>query len=63
MLTGFVSAAKIKYQDVEFSLNLEGVKKESGANTGDLEIDLTNLLVAIGNFARDQKTAGRSSHR
>lgn len=54
-LGGFVQAAKVKYQDIEFGLDL-GV--EPGiADTGDLNADLTSLFQVVGEAARDTKTA------
>ena len=54
ILGGFVNAMKLKYQDVEFQLDLE---KEAGADTGDLEYDLSTLFVEIGMAAKEKKTA------
>lgn len=52
---GFASALKVKYQDIEVGLNLE---KEAGtADSGDLEIDLIDLLTAVGEAAAEHKTA------
>lgn len=54
-LGGFLGAMKIKYEDVEFSLDLG---EEIGtADSGDLEQDLTDLLLAIGAAAKEKKTA------
>ena len=55
VLGGFVSAMKIKYQDIEFGLDLGS---EPGiADSGDLEHDLTALFVELGLAARERKTA------
>ena len=55
VLGGFVSAMKIKYQDIEFGLDLGS---EPGiADSGDLEHDLTALFVELGMAARERKTA------
>lgn len=55
VLGGFLGAMKIKYEDVEFSLDLG---KETGtADSGDLEQDLTDLLLAVGAAAKEKKTA------
>ncbi len=51
----FVKAMKVKFSDVEFSLDI-GLE-EGSADTGDLEHDLTQLLQAIGIAARDAKSA------
>ncbi len=54
-LGGFIRAMKLKYQDVEFGVDL-GV--EPGlADSGDLEYDLAGLLAVIGEAARDRRTA------
>ena len=45
-LAGFAGALKIKYQDIEFGLDLD---PEPGlADNGDLELDLQALLEAVG---------------
>ena len=54
-LAEFAKAMKIKYQDIEFSLS--GIENEQGADAGDLQNDLTTLLVEIGKMAKKQKTA------
>ncbi|MBS0317028.1 MAG: ATP-binding protein [Proteobacteria bacterium] len=52
---GFVQAMKVKYHDIEFGIDL-GL--EPGlADTGDLDADLTALLRAVGEAARERKTA------
>jgi hypothetical protein len=54
-LAGFVGAMKVKFGDVEVGLDVE---PERGlADTGDLDVDLTDLLVAIGEAARARNTA------
>jgi len=54
-LAGFVGAMKIKFGDVEVGLEVE---PELGlADSGDLEVDLTDLLIAVGEAARDRSTA------
>lgn len=54
-LGGFVRAMKLKYKDIEFGLDLGS---EPGlADSGDLENDLIDLLVEIGNAAKAKKTA------
>jgi hypothetical protein len=55
VLGGFVGAMKMKYQDVEFGLNLGS---ELGvADSGDLENDLTDLFIELGGAAKEKKTA------
>ena len=54
-LAGFVSAFKLKYQDIEVSV---GVAAEAGlADSGDLDADLADLLAAVGEAARQEGTA------
>ena len=53
-LAGFAGALKVKYQDIEVSLDLE---PEPGlADNGDLETDLQDLLAAAGEAARADGT-------
>ena len=54
LLGGFVRAMKVKYNDIEFGLD---IGNEKGADTGDLESDLTKLLTSIGVLAKRQKTS------
>ncbi len=49
LLRGFASAFKVKYGEFEVGLSNEIV-------TGDLTIDLTDLIVAIGKAAKSRKT-------
>ena len=54
-LTGFATALKVKYQDIEVGFDFE---PEPGlADNGDLEIDLEALLEAAGVAAREAGTA------
>lgn len=54
-LGSFIQAMKVKYADVEVGLDL-GI--EPGlADTGDLDADLTALLRAVGEAAKDRDTA------
>jgi hypothetical protein len=54
-LAGFIGAMKVKYGDVEVSVDLGS---EAGlADSGDLETDLADLLEAIGGAARERKTS------
>ena len=53
-LAGFVSALKVKYSDIEVSLDFDS---EPGfADNGDLESDLQELLEAVGEAARSDRT-------
>ena len=55
VLGGFVGAMKVKFQDVEFALDLGS---ELGvADSGDLEDDLTALFLEVGAAAKERKTA------
>lgn len=55
VLGGFVGAMKVKYQDVEFGVDLGN---EPGvADSGDLEHDLPALFTEVGRAAKERKTA------
>jgi hypothetical protein len=54
-LGSFISAAKIKYNDMEFGFDLG--KEEGVADTGNLDFDLTEVLQAVGVAAKEKKTA------
>ncbi len=51
----FISALKIKAGDLEFSIDIDAETGE--ADSGDLEVDLASLFVAIGEAAKDRTTA------
>lgn len=54
-LGGFIGAMKLKYDDIEFSLDLGN---EPGiADSGDLENDLIALFLEIGRAVKSKKTA------
>ena len=54
-LGGFVNAMKLKYQDIEFGVELGS---EPGvADSGDLEHDLIDLFTEIGRAAKEKGTA------
>ncbi len=54
-LGGFVSAMKVKYEDIEFGVDLGN---EPGlADSGDLERDLIDLFVEVGKAAKEKSTA------
>lgn len=54
-LAGFVGALKIKYDDIEVSV---GLPLEPGvADSGDLEVDLADLLATVAEGAREHRTA------
>lgn len=53
-LAGFVSALKVKFHDLEMGLDLD---PEPGlADTGDLEMDLQELLEAVGEAAKSDNS-------
>lgn len=54
-LASFVKAARLKYEDIEFNIDLD---TEAGlADSGDLEADLGDLVVCVGESAAAHKTA------
>lgn len=54
-LASFAKALKLKYQDIEFGLDID---PERGlADSGDLDNDLTELLASIGSAAAERDTA------
>jgi AAA ATPase domain len=54
-LGGFVGAMKVKYEDIEFGVDLGN---EPGiADSGDLERDLIDLFVEVGRAAKEKHTA------
>lgn len=55
ILEGFVGALSLKVGEVTIGLDIEPEK--GTADSGDLEIDLSNLFVAIGEAAEDRSTA------
>lgn len=55
VLKSFVSAIKIKLGDVDIGLDIEPVK--GAADSGDLEVDLPSLFVAVAEAAEERGTA------
>ena len=55
VLRGFAQMVKVKYADIEISL--DGEVEPGVADSGDLEADLPDLLVAVGEAARERGTA------
>jgi len=54
-LGGFVKAMKVKYEDIEFGIDLGS---EPGvADSGDLEHDLIDLFTSVGRAAKEKGTA------
>jgi len=54
-LGGFVSAMKLKYQDVEFGVDLGSTP--GVADSGDFEHDLIDLFIEVGKAAKQKRTA------
>ena len=55
VLRSFISGLKITVSDVTIGLDIE--PERGAADTGDLEIDLPNLFVALGEAAEERKSA------
>lgn len=55
VLRSFVGGLKVKVSDVELGLDIDPQK--GTADSGDLETDLAELFVALGEAAQDRKTA------
>ncbi len=55
VLRGFLGSLKITYADVEIGLDVD--PEQGTADSGDLEIDLPNLLVAVGEAAEERGIA------
>ena len=54
-LAGFAKALKVKYQDIEFAMDIDA--EQGLADSGDLDTDLTDLMAAVGHAAAERKTA------
>lgn len=54
-LAGFAKALKVKYGDIE--IGLEFPAEPGLADSGDLELDLADLLIAVADAAAERKTA------
>jgi hypothetical protein len=55
VLGGFVAAMKLKYQDVEFNVDLG--RAPGIADSGNFEYDLMELFIEIGHAVKEKKTA------
>ena len=55
MLRSFVSSLKVTYADVEIGLDVD--PEQGSADSGDIEIDLPNLFVALGEAAVERESA------
>jgi len=51
----FISGFTVKFKGIEFGLNID--PERGTADSGDLEADLPELLIAIGEAAQDRNTA------
>lgn len=54
VLRSFVGGLRVKVGDVDFGIDIEPEK--GAADSGDLSTDLTNLLVAVGDAAKERST-------
>ncbi|MBU9420039.1 MULTISPECIES: ATP-binding protein [Burkholderia cepacia complex] len=54
VLASFAKAAKVKYQDVEFQIDVD--TEPGSADSGDLELDLIDLITAVGQAAQQRGT-------
>ncbi len=55
VLKSFINAIKLKVGDLEFGLDIE--EERGAADTGDIEVDLPNLLIAVAEAAKEKDTA------
>lgn len=55
VLRSFIGAIKVKAGDAEFGLDID--PETGSADSGDLEADLAELFVAVGEAAQDRQTA------
>ena len=54
-LAGFLKSVRLEYQDVTVRLDVD--HKPGVADSGNLEMDLSDLLIAVGELAREKETA------
>ena len=55
VLRSFIGAIKIKVGDIDFGLDIE--PEPGSADSGDLEVDLPNLFMAVGEAAQERGVA------
>lgn len=55
VLKSFISGVKITVSEVEFGLDIEA--ERGAADSGDIEVDLPNLFVAVAEAAQERQTA------
>jgi hypothetical protein len=54
-LASFIGSMKVKYSDIEVAI--DGEKLVGTADSGDLDVDLTDLITTLGEAASERKTA------
>jgi hypothetical protein len=55
VLKSFISGIRVKVGETEFGIDIE--PERGTADSGDLEVDLPNLFIAVAEAAQDRKTA------
>ncbi|OGR68863.1 MAG: AAA family ATPase [Elusimicrobia bacterium GWC2_61_19] len=55
VLKSFIGSIKVKVAEVEFGIDIE--PERGTADSGDLEVDLSNLFIAVAEAAQDRGTA------
>ncbi len=55
VLKSFIGAVRVNFAEVEFGLDID--PEQGTADSGDLEIDLPNLFVAVAEAAEERQTA------
>ena len=55
VLKSFISAVKITVADIEFGLDIE--PERGAADSGDIEVDLPNLFLAVAEAAQERHTS------
>jgi len=55
VLKSFINGVKIKVGEIEFGLDIEA--ERGAADSGDIEVDLPNLLIAVAEAAEERGTA------
>jgi hypothetical protein len=55
VLKSFISSFKLKIDEVEFGLDIE--PERGSADSGDIEVDLSNLFLSVAEAAQERQTA------
>src|SRR5204863_9535445 len=55
VLKSFISAVKVKVGEIEIGLDIE--PEIGAADSGDIEVDLPNLFIAVADAAKEKQTA------